>query len=333
VSDDVERARAIAEDVLFPAALDTDLADTLPAANLDALAAGGFFAPFVPSALGGLGLEGSQFHAVAEAFASGCLATTFVWIQHLGLLGSALGRAGDEFGRRWLAPAMSGEVKGGIALAGIQPGPPQLRATEQAGGSWRITGSSPWVTGWGIVDVVLVAARAGDGDDVVVNLLIDAADAPGLTATRQHLAAVNASRTVRLDFDGVVVDADRVVGQSPYDPGALFSPGLRLNGCLAVGVAARCCALIGPSGLDDDLAALREQLNDCPDEPDAVYAVRADACQFAVRAAAALSVHTGSSAALAGGYADRLTREAQFLLVFGSRPPIKAGLLERFGVR
>ena len=46
-------------------------------------------------------------------------------------------------------------------------------------------------------------------------------------------------------------------------------------------------------------------------------------------AAAALTVSTGAAAALAGSAAERLTREALFLLVFGSRAPIEAALLDR----
>ena len=59
-------------------------------------------------------------------------------------------------------------------------------------------------------------------------------------------------------------------------------------------------------------------------------AARAAACELAMRAAAALVVTQGATAVLAGQDAQRLAREALFLLVFGSRPTIKralAGLL------
>jgi hypothetical protein len=48
-----------------------------------------------------------------------------------------------------------------------------------------------------------------------------------------------------------------------------------------------------------------------------------------MRAATALLVHVGSQGILRGQHAQRLAREAMFLLVFGSRPPIKAELLAR----
>jgi hypothetical protein len=53
---------------------------------------------------------------------------------------------------------------------------------------------------------------------------------------------------------------------------------------------------------------------------------------LAVRAATALAVNTGSSASVAGEQAPRLMREAMFLLVFASRPGIRAALLRRLGV-
>ena len=64
-------------------------------------------------------------------------------------------------------------------------------------------------------------------------------------------------------------------------------------------------------------------------------AARAAACELALRATAALLVSQGSTAILADQDAQRLAREALFLLVFGSRPPIKqalAGLLSGPGV-
>ena len=78
-------------------------------------------------------------------------------------------------------------------------------------------------------------------------------------------------------------------------------------------------------------AACRRQLDDAVTaSPDAMAQARAAACELAVRAAAALAVRDGSRSATVGQHPPRLAREALFLLVFGSRPPIKqalAGLL------
>jgi hypothetical protein len=101
--------------------------------------------------------------------------------------------------------------------------------------------------------------------------------------------------------------------------------GLRTNGSMALGVAARCLRLLGPSALDDELLQVRAEL----DAGDATTfpAGRAAACELAVRAAAMLLVSGGSGAVEVGTHAERLHREAAMLLVFGSRPSIRTQLL------
>ena len=78
-------ARGLADDVLFPDAMRVDSLDVLPVAQLDALAAAGLYGAPVPVQAGGLGLDLGATCAVTEELASGCLATTFVWLQHRGL--------------------------------------------------------------------------------------------------------------------------------------------------------------------------------------------------------------------------------------------------------
>jgi len=122
--------------------------------------------------------------------------------------------------------------------------------------------------------------------------------------------------------------ADRVTAVLPHrDWLARDAMGLRINGSLALGVAARCCALIGPSPLDGELASRRTALDAAA--PGQLPAARAAASDLAMRAAAALVATQGSSAIMAGQHAQRLAREALFLLVFASRPAIKAELTGR----
>ena len=231
---------------------------------------------------------------------------------------------------RWLGPACRGQVRGGIALGGLMPGPPRLRARPDGGG-WRLDGDAPWVTGWGLIDLLLVVARGPD--DSVVSLILDAAAQPGLTVTRERLAAVNASVTVRLGFDAVFVPGERRAGQEPFDPAESLRPDrMRVNGSLALGLVRRCARLLGPGPLDDELAACRERLDDAITAgPDAMAEARAAAAELAVRAAAALAVRDGSRSVAVDQQVQRLAREALFLLVFGSRPGIKSALLRRFG--
>jgi len=327
-ADVLAEARRIADDVLFPAAMAVDEADTLPVWQLDALAAAGLYGIFGPAEAGGLSLDFPAVCAVVEELAGGCLATAFVWIQHFGLLGALLDDDAPAHLRdRWLGPACRGELRGGIALAGLLPGPPVLRA-RAVGDGWLLDGAAPWVTGWGLVDVLLVSAR-GPGD-TIVTVLLDAVEQPGLTIARQRLAAVHASATVRLDLADVLVPDGRLVGQASFAPsGSLAGPALRVNGSLALGLAGRCGRLLGASPLDAELDECRRRLDLAGTET--IQTARAAAAELALRASAALVVHDGSRSITRDQHAQRLAREALFLLVFGSRPGIKAELLRRLG--
>ena len=145
------------------------------------------------------------------------------------------------------------------------------------------------------------------------------------------MVAVMASSTVQLSFAGHRVPPGRVTATLPFAQWpSRDAAGLRANGSLALGLAARCCELIGPGPLDEQLAQGRMALDSAG--PDAMPGARAAACELALRATAALVVSQGSSAILGGHDAQRLAREALFLLVFGSRPPIRqalGGLLTR----
>ena len=325
-------AGELADDVLFPDAMRVDRLDVLPAGHLDTLAAAGLYGAPAPAEAGGLGLGLDQVASVVEELAGGCLAVAFVLIQHFRLVMTLAGGGAPAVLRdRWLASACQGRTRGGIALTGLIPGPPQLRAVPGEGG-WRLDGTAPWVTGWGLIDLVQVVARGPD--DTVVTLIMDAAAQPGLTVTRQRLVAVDAAVTVRLGFDGVLIPAERSVDQVPFDPAVSVQPaGLRLNGSLALGVARRCARLLGPSPLDEEVTACRNRLDAALEAgPEPMAVARAAASELALRAAAALAVRDGGNSVTVDQHPQRLAREALFLLVFGSRPGIKSALLDQLGV-
>jgi alkylation response protein AidB-like acyl-CoA dehydrogenase len=190
-------------------------------------------------------------------------------------------------------------------------------------GGYLRDGTSPWVTGWGHVDLLYTAAR--DGQDDIVWAVLDAQAVGTLSAEPLPMVAVMASATVELRFDGHFVPAGRVTSTMPVSEWQQRDrAALRANGSLALGLAARCCELIGPSALDRQLAARREALDTA--EPDSMPTARAGACELAIRAASALVVTVGSTAIRLDHDAQRLAREALFLLVFGSRPAIKQSL-------
>jgi alkylation response protein AidB-like acyl-CoA dehydrogenase len=304
-----------------------DTAESVPDEHLRSLAEAGLYGLFAPHDVGGLGLGYGGMCSVVEELSSGCLASTFLWAQHFRFLEAMLEPATPAALReRYLHKAVSGDVRGGVALTGLLPGPPRLVARPVPGG-WQLEGEAPWISGWGIVDVIVVLARGPH--ETVVTLLLDAKPQPGMSVTPQRLVAVNASRTVKARFGGVFVGADKVIAEQDYETARLQSERLRLNGSFALGLVRRCCSLMGPSELDHELVECRAALDDADEA--GLPAARAWACELAARASSSLVVSRGSRSALAGDVAERLSREATFLLVFASRPGIKGSLLARLG--
>ncbi|MGQ7295328.1 acyl-CoA dehydrogenase family protein [Quadrisphaera sp. KR29] len=326
-------ARALAEELLAPQADAVESAGAVPRSHLDALAAAGLRAA-----------EGDDVLAVVEELAAGDLATAFVWIQQVGVarwLGAGAA-AGDERWAAQLDDLRAGRAHAGIALqAALRPGPAAVVARPVApadGGGWVLDGTVPWVTGWGLLDALLLTAR--DGEEVLFLLLDlaavrDGGQVPGLRGQELPLAAVRASRTVELHLEGFRVGADRLVARA--DHGALLAgdaAGLRPNGSLALGLVQRCARALDAderhagrgAALAQELAGVRARLDAAG--PEELPGARAAAVDLAWRAAAALALATGSSAVVAGSLAERTVREALFLLVFGSRPAIRGALLD-----
>lgn len=340
MGDVLDRARDVAADVLLPAADEVDATATIPEGHFRALADAGLYGLAAPPELGGPDVGFEEFLGIVETLAGACLTTTFTWMQHHGVVRGLAGTANAALRERHLADAVRGATRCGLAFAGAVPQPPKLWATRVDGG-WRLDGVAPLVTGWGIVDLLLVSARdaaTADADDEkarVVSVLVPARAGPGVTVHPLDLAAANGSRTVRLDVDGWSVGDDAVVAtpsRAEFLAGQHASA--RVNGCLALGVAGRCAALVEEAGEPGAAEALRKALGAVRDDLDAgladagrMPAARAAASELAVRAAATLTVAVGSRAIVGRHPARRLAREAAFTLVAAGRPEIRTELL------
>jgi alkylation response protein AidB-like acyl-CoA dehydrogenase len=330
----LDRARQLAEDVLLPAATHVDRAELVPPKQLNLLAAEGFYGLPGPPEVGGLGVADVPAAArIVEVLAGGCLATTFVWLQHLGAVLAAAYSPLPGLREEWLERLCRGTARAGVALAALRPGPAAVTARPVDGG-YTFSGTAAWVTGWGMIDVLHTAARTPD--DTVVWALLDAVEAATLAVEPLELVAVNASRTVQVRFADHFVPEARVLSRSPYQGGpSTDAASLRMNGALALGVAGRCAALLPAGELADGVRGRVDELRKAMDAalsgggaPD-MTDLRAAASEFAMQAAGLLTVATGARAVLRDEHAQRLVREATFLLVFGSRPAIKTALLDR----
>jgi alkylation response protein AidB-like acyl-CoA dehydrogenase len=323
-------ARSLADDLLFPRLVETDGATVVPRDLLDRLARAGLYGAVGPVEAGGLGLAPEQMLELIEVLAGGCLSTAFVWLQHHGTV-RAVAEVGGELADRWLGQLCSGETRSGVAFAGLRrPGPPVLTATPHGDG-YVFEGMAPWLTGWGAIDVALVAARdmttpAGD----VVWAIVDAVAGPHLRIERLTLAAMDVTATVRAGFDGYEVPADRVVAVEAFDAWvARDAAGLRANGSMPLGLAGRAASLVADDHvrrrLEDRIGETRSALDAA--DVDGLPNARAVAAELALEAATSLVVERGGAALVSPGVPEVLARQAMFLLVFGQTRTIKAAHL------
>jgi alkylation response protein AidB-like acyl-CoA dehydrogenase len=333
----VRRAHHLADAVLFPAALAVDETGRIPDSHWQALADAGLYGIAAPAELGGPGLELGELIDIVELVASGDLATAFTWVQHHGALASLSGSANVPLRDEFLPGLLSGRTRAGVAYAGAVPVPPRMRA-ESVDGGWRLSGHAPFVSGWGVIDVLQMSAADVATGDIVAGL-VAAEPAQGISAvTPQRLFVADATRTVSLDVDGLFVPFDRIVSRiTRTDFMANQNFGARLNGTLPIGIVRRCMALLDAAGRPAEAAAIRRAADEVRARLDAglgdahrLLAARAEAAELAVHAAAALVASEGGSAILRSSPAQLLARNATFTLVAASRPELKNVLVQRF---
>jgi alkylation response protein AidB-like acyl-CoA dehydrogenase len=338
VNDFTDRARRIADEVLFPAAAAVDVSGRVPESHFELLAEEGYYGVVAPPEIGGAGLDLTQLVDIVEVFAGGCLATAFTWLHHHGVVLALADTDNTPLWAEYLGGLVSGRLRAGVAFAGALEQPPTLVATRVDGG-FLLSGEVPMVAGWDSVDVLLVSASTQDtGVDAVVSGLLDAREVPGLAVDRLELVAAQGSNPVRLRFDDHLLPTERVTRQvlrREFTAGHWLVS--RMNGALSLGIARRCVRLLAESGRPDlasgfgaQVADARTQLNLALERPDTMCLARAAAAELAYRVAGALVAASGSGSLSLSHHAQRLAREALFVLVTATRQDIRAGLVELF---
>ncbi|MCM6773607.1 acyl-CoA/acyl-ACP dehydrogenase [Nocardia sp. CDC159] len=329
-TDWVRAAEELVEELLEPNAAEVDRTGRIPDAHFDALAERGFH--------GFLLSEGMTPEILINTVAtviSGCLATGFVWAQHLGAVRAVAFGDNADLRDRFLPRMTRGDYRCGVSYAGARTRPTLFAEPTDTG--YLLSGTAPFVTGWDYIDAVAAAVRIRSGDDEsVATLLLPTDRLDGVSAERIPLIAADASATVQLRFDRTPVTADHLITSKPHarfssDRGSLTD---WVNGALSLGVLMRCVRQLDDSNIDPEpyrhrLTSLRTQYATAATDPRAVYALRAETAHTALTTAAAAVVATGSRATRSGSTPERLTREATFALVCTTRDPIKHALLDR----
>ncbi|GGT28272.1 acyl-CoA dehydrogenase family protein [Streptomyces chromofuscus] len=320
----VTRARQLADGLLTPNAETVDRTE-VPAGHIEAIKGSGLLGIGAPEDYGGSAAPASVAREIAEILSGACCSTWFVQTQHHTPVATLM-KGAAPVRERLLGPLARGELLSGVAYAHLRTYPRRpVRVVRERGG-WRFDGTVPWYTGWGLNDVMLLAGVTGAGEAVFA--FAEAREQPGLRASPPiRLAALTAARTVSLELDGLWLPEEAVALRTPYERWAAEDRPKTVAASPAVfGVAEAALALLdddtaGPlrtrlSGVRDHAYALADEA--APHEHlDERLALRLRSHEVLSAATTAAVVSGGGRSMVLSSKAQRLAREALFLLVQG----------------
>ena len=344
-------AQRLCETTLGPNAEATDRGAEPNRANFRVLAENGMMGLAIPREYGGLDASGATQRKFTQLLASYCGVTTFTQAQHHGPSRMIANGPNVELKRRLLPDLASGTRLSGISFAHLRrPGPPVLRA-EPVEGGWRLQGTAPWVTGWGLISQLAFGATLPDGrflyvwsptcrdefPDLFEKIDPPAANWGTLTASPPlALCAMNASATVELTLTDWFIPAahwlsesDRETMQRNDRNGVLGATAMPI-GCAAAAIrvlkataekrpiAAIHRAAQAFTGEWEEVEGQVEEWNGRGGEPEFfanAVRVRAWCIELALRAAHAAVTASSGAANLRSHPAQRLLREAMFYTV------------------
>jgi len=209
-------ARAVAREQLAPRVAAAEEDAEFPRDVFRTLGELGFLGMPYPEDVGGAGqpyevyLQALEEISAAWASVGVGLSVHVMSCYPLATFGSAAQR------ERWLGEMLAGDLLGGYALseaeAGSDPGAMRTRAVPGDDG-YRVSGSKAWVTHGGEADFYTLFARTSEDRSGGVSCFLAPGEAPGLTvATPERKMGLTGSTTATLDFDGVALESERLIG-------------------------------------------------------------------------------------------------------------------------
>jgi alkylation response protein AidB-like acyl-CoA dehydrogenase len=338
-----------------------DRAGDWPYQDLRDLSAIGADRWFIPPEFGGEGIDPLELHLRYEAIASASLSTALIVSQRDSAVGLIVGGDNADFRKTALSELATGESFATIGIAQLttsrQDGPPVLRATPSNDG-FLLNGYIPWSTGaaqakWVIAgafvdpaseNLLAKEARFKDSDSNEPRQILFALpiSSPGVTVQPpMPMVALASSWTTRIDCEDVLIDPSLIL----RGPAAKVLTGRSKNlpngqAFLALGHCRGAINLIQEHDSDrarsvaekfsEQWLALRTELLElCQpgreiDAGAAGPSLRGACNDLAIRAThAAVALYKGS-ALLLDHPAQRLAREAMFLLVWSCPDAVTA---------
>ncbi|MFI9273027.1 acyl-CoA dehydrogenase family protein [Kitasatospora sp. NPDC052896] len=209
--------RDLVQRELAPRAAADEAAGRFPRDVFRTLGEAGLLSLPYPEAHGGGDQPYEVYLQVLEELAAGWLAVGLGVSVHT-LSCHALATFGsDEQRSRWLPGMLGGAQLGAYCLSEPQSGSDAaaLRTrAERDGDGYLVNGTKAWITHGGRADFYSAMVRTGEDGPRGISCLLIPGDAANLTAaTPEHKMGMNSSPTAQLHFDGVRVDADRLIGE------------------------------------------------------------------------------------------------------------------------
>jgi len=209
--------RAFVEKELQPNSKQWESDEAFPKDVFERVGELGFFGMKYPESVGGSGPDFLADAVVTEEFArAGSAGVSASLGAHKDLATLYVYNFGnDEQHRRWLGPALRGELVGALAVtepdAGSDVAGIRARAVRE-GSDWVLNGSKIFITNGAWADFVVVAAKTDpDAAHQGITLFVVESGTPGFAAQKMRMLGWRSGATGELSFSDVrVPDANRL---------------------------------------------------------------------------------------------------------------------------
>lgn len=303
-------------------------------ADLQPLADAGLYGVYAPGAA-----EPAEQREVAEVLAGASPEVWFLWFQHGPVLKMTSSTENAALRAAHLDGLVSGATQGGVSYSHLRTPVPSITGVRD-GEDYLLSGSQPWVTGWGLNDLILVGASVPETGEVVFGLL-PSGDAPGVRSLGElPLASMGATSTHRVAYDSYRLTAANVLNRLPLKDflavDALSNTNVQPS---TFGIALAALDLLQDRDLDtasvlrrrvlDVRARSYRLLDEVPfhEQTEERLALRAQAIVLGIQATTALLTASGGQGMGLSHPAQRLLRAAAFQVVHSQATGIKAATL------
>ncbi|MEO0439437.1 MAG: acyl-CoA dehydrogenase family protein [Pseudomonadota bacterium] len=173
----------------------------------------GFTGIMISEEEGGLGLGHIEAGVVLEQIGRNLTPSPFLSTAVAGV--EALNAGGKAMREKYFPDILSGDSVLALAIdEGAKHRPDQISmAATREGNGFKLDGKKQFVVQGGSADTLIVAARTSGSAGEEKGLTLFAVDTDAAGLSRDSVRLVDSAMAAHVEFDGVVVDADAVIGE------------------------------------------------------------------------------------------------------------------------